>query len=64
LASAITFTQGQVNHASVKGDDVGRAVVQTGDTEAAAYLEGDGSGFVEVHREGILIHRFNIAPDR
>ena len=62
-ATIETYDKNRIKTVSRLGSEQSWARAATGHTTAVASVEKDGSGYVQVVRDGTIIHRFNFGPE-
>ena len=63
IAKAIGIDKGRQKEVSRLGSTAACAEAATWRTFTTAWVEADGSGYVEVRRDGVTIHRYTFAAE-
>ena len=63
MASCTGYDSNRVKDAHRLGSRAAKAEAATWQTFATAYVACDGSGYVEVRRDGQTIHRYDFAAE-
>ena len=62
-AVIVTYDKNREKSESRLGSEAAWAQAATWHTFANAYVEKDGSGYIQIRRDGEIIHRFEFGPE-